>query len=118
MRAYGSLLVAGIVFSTSASAQFYRSPAPVPPAPVLTATPSSPAGPKMRTVYSDIRNGARYGQLSHKQAKELRQEAAEIEMLQQRYATGGLSDAEAAELRTRAEVLHAIVNAKRSGVVK
>ena len=122
MRAYGSLLVVGIFLSATASAQFYRSPAPVPRprAPVLTSAPSSSPAPntEMQVVYADIREGARYGQLSHKQAKELRREASEIELLEQRYAEGGLSDAEAAELRTRAEVLHAIINAKRSGVVK
>jgi hypothetical protein len=121
MRAYGALLVVGIFFSSSASAQFYRSPAPVPRprAPVLTSSPSSPArNMEMQAIYADIHDGARYGQLSHKQAKELRREAGEIGVLEQRYPEGGLSDSEAAELRTRAAVLHAIVNAKRSGVVK
>jgi hypothetical protein len=72
----------------------------------------------VRGVYSDIHDGAESGQLSRKQAKELRREAGEIDQLEQRYAAGGLSDAEAAELRTREEVLRSIVNAKRSGVIK
>lgn len=42
----------------------------------------------------------------------------EIELLEQCYAEGGLSDSEAAELRTRAEVLESLVNAKRSHLIK
>ena len=119
MRAYGSLLFVGIVLSAPVSAQFYRSPAPLPRAPVLTTVPSSAgAGAEMHGVYKDIREGARNGQLSHRQAKELRREAAEIDLLEQRYAAGGLSDSEAAELRTRAEALESIINAKRSHLIK
>jgi hypothetical protein len=119
MRAYGSLLVAGIVFSTPATAQFIRSPAPVPSAPVLTTAPTSRGmGANVDLVLTDIHQGAAAGQLSHKQAKELRIEAGEISALQSRYAADGLSDSEAAELRTRTEVLHAITNAKRSGLIK
>ncbi|NUQ16886.1 MAG: hypothetical protein HOP95_00275, partial [Sphingomonas sp.] len=118
MRIHRSLLGAAILLSSPAAAQFYRSPAPVPRAPVLTtATPTPAAGAQTRWVYEDIREGARNGQLSHRQAKELRREAAEIDVLEQRYAAGGLSDSEAAELRTRVEALHSIINAKRSHLI-
>lgn len=119
MRACRSLLVVGILLSAPLSAQFYRSPGPLPRAPVLTTAPTaSGAGAEMHGVYEDIREGARNGQLSHKQAKELRREAAEIDLLEQRYAEGGLSDSKVAELRTRIEVLESIINAKRSHLIK
>ena len=119
MRIYRSLLVTSILLASPAAAQFYRSPAPLPHRSVLTTAPTSTGpGREMRGVYEDIRDGARNGQLSHSQARELRREAAEIELLEQRYAEDGLSDSEAAELRTRVEVLRSIVNAKRSKLIK
>ena len=118
MRAFGLCLVVSVLVSVPASAQFYRVPAPAR-APVFTTAPATRGmSAPVRQVLSDIREGARLGELSHKQAKELRREAGEISELESRYAVGGLSDAEAAELRSREEVLHAIVNAKRSGVIK
>lgn len=117
MRALALLFVTGI--SVPASAQFYKSPAPVPRAPVLTTAPATRRmSIDMRGVFADIHDGAETGQLSHQQARQLRREAAEISQLEQLYAAGGMSDVEAAELRTRAEVLRGIVNAKRSGVIK
>jgi hypothetical protein len=77
-----------------------------------------PNGPQLGKIFSDIDAGRRAGQLSHKQAKELRLEAGEISALEARYAADGLTDAEAAELQTRAEVLRSIINAKRSGVLR
>jgi hypothetical protein len=74
--------------------------------------------PEVRTVLADINQGAHAGQLSHRQAKELRREAGEITQLEERYAAGGLSNAEAAELQNRIEVLRALTNAKRSGVIR
>lgn len=117
MRAWALLFAAGI--SVPASAQFYKSPAPVPRAPVLTTTPATRGmSIDIHGVFGDIHDGAETGQLSHQQARQLRREAAEISQLEQRYAAGGLSDVEATELRTRAEVLRGIINAKRSGVIK
>jgi hypothetical protein len=119
MRAYALLFVAGMSVAAPVSAQFYRSPAPLPRTPVLTTAPATrTTAPQTRDIFSDIHEGAQSGQLSHKQAKELRREAEEISLLEQRYAEGGLSDSEAAELSTRAEVLRSIVNAKRSHVIK
>jgi hypothetical protein len=89
-----------------------------PPPTTISRSSSTASGPVIGDVYADIRAGSRYGQLSRKQAKELRREAAEISALETRYAADGLSDAEAAELQTRAEVLRSIINAKRSGVLR
>jgi hypothetical protein len=83
-----------------------------------TVSRPAPNGPQLGSIFSDIDAGARYGQLSRKQAKELRREAAQISALESRYAADGLSDSEAAELQTRAEVLRSIINAKRSGVIR
>jgi hypothetical protein len=83
-----------------------------------TVSKPAPNGPQLGGIFSDIDAGRRTGQLSHKQAKELRREAGEISVLETRYAADGLSDSEAAELQTRAEVLRSIINAKRSGVIK
>jgi hypothetical protein len=119
MRGYGLLLIASVLLASPASAQFYSVPAHVQrPPTTISAGSSTASAPVISDVYADIRTGAREGQLSHKQAKELRREAGEISALETRYAADGLSDAEAAELQTRAEVLRSIVNAKRSGVLK
>jgi hypothetical protein len=74
--------------------------------------------PEVRTIYKDIHEGRQDGQLSRKQAKELRREAGAINDMQQRYASDGLSDSEQAELRNRTEVLRAVTNAKRYGTIK
>ena len=117
MRALALLFVTGI--SVPASAQFYKSPAPVPRAPVLTTAPATRGTSiDIHGVLADIHDGAETRQLSRQQARQLRREAAEISQLELLYAAGGMSDVEAAELRTRAEVLRGIVNAKRSGVIK
>lgn len=122
MRGYGLLLLTSTLFAVPASAQFYPAPGPGPrrSPPMIATTVSKPApdGPQLGSIFSDIDAGRRTGQLSHKQAKELRLEAGEISALEARYAADGLSDSEAAELQTRTEVLRSIINAKRSGVLK
>jgi hypothetical protein len=74
--------------------------------------------PQIGRVYSDIDQGRSAGQLSRKQAKQLRIEAEERGVLEQRYAVDGLSDSEAAELNTRIEALVGVINAERSGGIK
>lgn len=69
----------------------------------------------MRKIGSEISDGRDRGELSKRQARELRREAGEIRMLQRRYARGGLSGAEQKELRARAEMLRALTRAKRRG---
>lgn len=120
MRTDRLLFVAAMVFSTAASAQFHSSPAHVPHP---SAAPISGAGspgidPDIGLVLNDIHEGVSSGQLSHVQARHLRQEAGEIRELENRYSSGGLSEAEESELLNRVEVLRAITNAKRSGTIK
>jgi hypothetical protein len=86
---------------------------------IATSTSSSPSiGSGLGNVFSNIDEGRRAGQLSHRQARQLRLEADEISTLEQRYAIDGLSDSEAAELNNRIAALNSLVNADRSGVTK
>jgi hypothetical protein len=121
MRAHIALLVTGILAATSASAQFYPAPGPgthrAPPAVASTSVKNSTV-PNIGLVYRDIDEGRRNGQLSHRQARELRREAGEISTLEQRYAADGMSDSEAAELQNRVEALKSITDSKRSGLIK
>jgi hypothetical protein len=82
----------------------------------VSATPS--VGRQIGKIYSDIYEGRRAGQLSHREARELRIQAEEIETLEARYAVDGLSGSEAAELNNRMDALLGTINAKRSGVTK
>ena len=93
---------------------------PPPPAPARALPGFRPVAISrdVAEIRSDIRDGRQDGQLSRKQAKELRREAGEINGLEDRYAQGGVTDSEAAELINRTEVLRAITNAKRSGTIK
>ena len=100
---------------------------PAPPPPVLgpstpTAGATQAAGvavaEAVAQVRSDIDDGRSSGQLSRKQAKELRVELGEINQLEERFARDGISDDERAELQNRVEVIRAIANAKRLGTIK
>lgn len=90
-----------------------------PPAPQPRALPTynGHAHTELRDVRREISKGRDRGELSRRQAKQLRREAGEIAMLEDRYAAGGLSDAERAELRSRAEVLRALTRGKRAGTL-
>ena len=61
-----------------------------------------------------IRDGRRSGQLSRTDARRARREAGQIDTLSERYGAGGLSDAEARELQTRALVLQDQVDSRRT----
>lgn len=93
-----------------------------PPPPVVRTIPDYAHAPSVsatvQQVLSDVHDGRENGRLSHKQAKELRREAGEIGILEERYARDGLSDDERAELQNRVQVIRAITNAKRTGVIK
>jgi hypothetical protein len=122
MRVLAFLLVTGTFVAAPASSQFYPAPGPGPhrtPTLVVTSR-SGPTriSPDVAGVLNDIHEGTRQGQLSHRQARELRLQADEIRMLEQRYAVNGLSDSEAAELNNRVEALRGIVNAQRSNGTK
>lgn len=69
-------------------------------------------------IRSDIRDGRDSGQLTRRQAKQLKREAYQIDTLEERYAGGGLSPSEEAELFARREALRNDVIAKRSGARK
>lgn len=72
------------------------------------------AGRDAADIRERIGNGRRSGQLSRTEARRARGEAAQLDTLTDRYGVGGLSDAEARELRTRALVLRAQVDTRRA----
>jgi hypothetical protein len=120
VRTYGFWFLGAVLLSGSASAQFYPAPGPGPrptSAPMVGSGNAS-AGADVGIVLKDIREGVRTGQLSHKEAKELRRDAEVITDLENRYAEGGLSDSEEAEILNRILVLKTVTDAKRSGTVK
>lgn len=61
-----------------------------------------------------IREGRESGQLSRREAKALRREQRQIAVLEARYARGGLSESERAELEARVAALRSVTGAKRS----
>lgn len=61
-----------------------------------------------------IRDGRESGQLSRREAKALRRESRQIATLERRYAHGGLSQSERAELESRIAALRSVTGAKRS----
>ena len=62
-----------------------------------------------------IRDGRESGQLSRREARQLRRESRQISVLEERYQRGGLSQSERAELETRIAALRSITGAKRGG---
>ncbi|APR51958.1 hypothetical protein CA223_07010 [Sphingomonas koreensis] len=63
----------------------------------------------------NIREGRESGQLSRREARQLRRESRQIAVLEERYARGGLSESERAELESRVAALRSVTGAKRSG---
>lgn len=122
MRRHVISLFSVALFATAASSQFYPAPGPgprrSPPAIVTTVSRSPSIEPGIAKVYSDIDAGRSAGQLSHRQARQLRLEVGEISALEQRYSVDGLSDAESAELNNRIAALLSAINGERSGVIK
>ncbi|MCW3797120.1 hypothetical protein OMW55_04775 [Sphingomonas sp. BN140010] len=112
--------VLGLVTAMALAAGYPPSGSYGPPAPAPRVTPTFNPGVDrdVRQVRSDIEHGRDDGHLSPREAKALRREAARIGALQERYAAGGLSDSEQAELRTRVEALRAVTNGKRLGTIK
>jgi hypothetical protein len=98
------------LMTSPAAAQFVGKPVyePVPPPAPFIGTSRSP-GPgvarELRDVRSRIERARDEGQLSKREARQLRREARLIGRLADRYAAGGLSPAERGELGTRAQVL-------------
>ena len=83
--------------------------------------PSAPAAlrtvPKVWRDGADLReridDGRRAGQLSRSEARQFKREARQTDQLRARYGGDGLSDAEAAELATRAALLRDDVGRER-----
>jgi hypothetical protein len=90
----------------------------LPPQPRAIPSFNPATSSQLGQIRSEVRKGREEGSLSRRQARQLRGEAGEIAMLEQRYASGGLTGAEAAELRTRIEVLRALTRGKRLGTVR
>jgi len=63
----------------------------------------------------NIREARESGQLSRREARQLRRESRQIAVLEERYARGGLSESERAELESRIAVLRSVTGAKRGG---
>ena len=63
----------------------------------------------------NIREGHESGQLSRREARPLRRESRQIAVLERRYARGGLSESERAELQSRVAALRSVTGAKRGG---
>lgn len=72
-----------------------------------------------RTARSEIRAGERSGQLTRGEARQLRRADTVNGAIAERFARDGLSDSEAAELETRAILLHEeIVRTRFNGSAK
>lgn len=72
--------------------------------------------PQPRSARSEIRAGERSGELTREEARQLRRVDAANSALAERFSEGGISDSEAAELNTRAILLHEeIVRARFNG---
>jgi hypothetical protein len=89
-----------------------------PPAPRAVPSFNPVTNAELGAIRSDVRKGREEGLLTRRQARELRREAREISMLEERFAAGRLGSGEAAELRARIEVLRALTRGKRLGTVK
>lgn len=73
--------------------------------------------PQPRTARSEIRAGERSGQLTRQEARQLQRADAGNDAVSSRLASDGLTESEAAELSTRAILLHEdIVRARSSPV--
>jgi len=119
MRGYW-VLTPLLLIASPASAQFWGGPSggsvisggrPVTDQPSII-TPRSGETDRIRR---DIRRGRDSGQLSRRDARNLRVETYQIDRLRSRFGRDGLSDSEAAELATRQQLLREDVLRKRGG---
>lgn len=112
------ILLAALLAPTLALAQFLpRAPSPGDRMPGITDMGrqhgQSTVGHDLRETRERISNGRDSGQLSKREARALRREAAQISTLADRYARDGLSDSERRELEMRAQVLRDLTAAQR-----
>lgn len=107
-----ALLAALILSALPAAAQIrdpsggVRWPAPSPALPGVTR--------ELGQADRSIRDARESGQLSKHEARALRRESRQIAALERRYARGGLSESERAELEARIAALRSVTGAKRS----
>lgn len=80
----------------------------VPPPVRMEARPSPAGAAALNDVDDAVRRADRGERLSGRDVRRARNEASQ---LRDRYAAGGLSDAEAREIETRAQVMESILNA-------
>jgi hypothetical protein len=112
MRRY-LILAPLLLLAAPASAQIWGGPTMQGPSGASMARDQSAA--ETAKIRSDISDGRDSGQLTRRQAKQLKRETWQIDNLEERYAAGGLSPSEEAELFARREALRNDVIAKRSG---
>lgn len=110
MRYMSILMVAGMFGTAPAMAQIWAPPSIARQGPAMS---GPDIGSELGRVSHAIRDGRRSGQLSHAQARDLRRERDQIDALESRYSSGGMSDAEKAELDTRIRVLQSVANMER-----
>ncbi|HEX8555274.1 MAG TPA: hypothetical protein VF695_11250 [Sphingomonas sp.] len=116
-----TVLLALLLTGTAAQAQFApspRVPAPRPANPFGTpALPPAPStGLETREIRDRIDDGRRSGQLSRREARGLRRQAAGLDLRAEIYGRDGLSEAEQRELAVRARVIRDTTIARRSGI--
>ena len=119
MRGY-LFLAPLLLIATPASAQFWGGPsgsASISGGMPARMQPSTWTPPNRETdrIRDDVRNGRQSGQLTRREARQLRRESFQIDGLQARFRRDGISDSEAAELATRRQLLREDVLRKRSG---
>lgn len=113
MRLVALPLLAFGLWTMPAAAQNWGGydPSPFPAAP---RTPPSTVARDLGKIREDTRNGRAAGQLSRREARGLRRQGRAIGGMEARFASNGLSESEAAELRVRSEILRAEVVARRT----
>lgn len=115
MRGY-VVLVPLLLIPAPASAQIWDGGADATGTELRSATIRPRTGNSV--ILDSIRDGRESGQLTRSDSRLLRRQAKQIENLEERYARDGLTEAEAAELAARRQLLTEDVSAKRSGTRK
>jgi len=115
MRGIGLIVLAALAIVPEAASAQFRSQGVVPGG-RPDYRPAQSDSPREDTAHvrDAIDRGRDSGQLSRREARRLRREANQIDMLADRYGSDGMSDAEARELATRERVLGAQVSAQRT----
>ena len=86
----------------------------VPPPVRVEARPAPAGAAALNDVDAAVRRADRDDRLTGRDVRRARNEASQLRDLRDRYAAGGLSDAEAREIETRAQVMESILNAPAS----